>query len=195
MNETRVFKTYKYSDILNTTDAVAAYDFAGAGYYEDLRDLYFPRPAEEPPKRRKEWVREKDEAFAGTRAISRKGQGISLLTVLGFLAAAVLLVMVLLAQIQMTALADSAAGLENRISELRTQQNKLVASYETTFSLAEVERCAVEELGMQKPRAEQIVYLDGVGAADRVVVLEQPEQNMFSLGFSSVLDSLWSYFG
>lgn len=195
MNETRVFKTYSYSDLLNAADSAVAYDFAGAGYYEDLREQYFPRPAEAPRKRRDEWVREKDDAFAGTRAISRKGQGISLLTVLGFLMAAVLLVMVLLAQIQMTALADSAAGLENRISELKTEQNKLVAAYETTFSLAEVEEYAIEELGMQKPRADQIVYLDGVGAADRAVILEQEEQNMFSLGVSSVLDSLWSYFG
>lgn len=198
MDETRVFKSYSYSELLNGSDSVLAYDFAGAGYYEDLY-APVPRRAPQPQPRQREqeqeWIREEPEAFARRRAISRKGQGVSVFTVLGFAVAAVLLVMVLLAQIQMTAIADSAAGLENQILELRSEHNKLLAAYETTFSLAEVEDYAVNELGMQKPRADQIVYLDGLGTADRAVILQPQEQSMFALGIESVFDSLWSYFG
>lgn len=196
MDETRVFKSYSYSELLNGSDSVLAYDFAAAGYYEDLY-APAPRPVPRPRQREPEWIREepRDEVFARRRAIRRKGQGISVFTVLGFAVAAVLLVMVLLAQIQMTAISDSAAGLENRILELQGEHNKLLAAYETTFALAEVEDYAVNVLGMQKPRAEQIVYLDGLGTADRAVILQPQEQSMFSLGLESIVDSLWSYFG
>lgn len=194
MDETRVFKTYSYSDVLNGADPLPVYDFAGAGYYEDIQDNYFPRPVSEP-RVREQWVREKAAERSSARVLPRKGIGLFLVTAAGALAAAVLLVMLLLAQIQMTALSDSAAGLENRILELRAEQNRLAAAYETAFSLAEVEEYALNELGMQKPRPEQIVYLSGVGAADRAVIVEEPVQNMFSLGVTSVMDSLWSYFG
>ena len=194
MDKTRVFKSYNPSELLNGPDSVLVYDFAGAGYYEDL---YVPAPRRAPRPREQEWIREepREEAFARRRAIRRKGQGVSVFTVLGFAVAAVLLVMVLLAQVQMTAISDSAAGLETQILVLRAEHNKLLAAYETTFSLAEVEDYAVNVLGMQKPRADQIVYLDGLGTADRAVILQPQEPDGIFQSLESVLDSLWSYFG
>lgn len=194
MDETRVFKTYHPADALNGADSWPLYDFAGAGYYEDRQESAFPRPAA-GPRVRDEWVREKASVRSRSRAAVRKNSAMVLLTAAGALMAAVLLVMLLLAQIQMTALSDSAAGLQNRLAELRTEHSKLVAAYETSFPLSEVEDYAVNELGMQKPSPEQIVYLSGVGADDRAMIVQETSQNMFSLGFESILDTLWSYFG
>lgn len=197
MDETRVFKTY--NSLLEPVMETAAYDYAGAGYYEDLPAprRRSARPVREPVRRAREWIRETPQEAADeleARPISRRGQGISLVTIAGFALAAIMLVMLLMSHVRMTALSDEAAACQSRLTELGEQQNKLQARYEQTFSLAEVERYATEELGMQKPRAGQITYLDCLGGSDRAVVIVPEEETMWS-GFSLLLDSIGSYFG
>ncbi len=200
MDQTRVFKSYEYTELPGSSDGLWSFDFAGAGYFEDgyaplPRRAPQPRRAAPSRKREREWIREVPrEHSAGRRAV-RSGARIAPGMILGFCLSALLLVLVLLAQIRMTAISDHAAGLENEILSLRQEQNKLLAEYEASFPLAEVERFALEELGMQKPRPEQIIYLNGLGAEDRAVVIEAREESAFSLGLASAVDSLWAYFG
>lgn len=198
MDETRVFKIYSGSELLRAADAALGYDFAGAGYYEDGSAGLFPglpKTAPVPRRREKEWVRERQDGGLFSRSLRRQARGISFVTVGGFLLAAVLLVLVLLAQIRLTALSDSAAAAESSIRQLQTQQDKLRAEYATTFSLEEVEDYAVNVLGMQKPGAEQIVYLQDLDAQDRAVVLAPEEENLISQSLRSLADCLRSYFG
>lgn len=198
MDETRVFKTYNV--VLDPTVRPAAYDYASAGYYEDaaLPRRRSARSAGQSSRRVREWIREYPEESAAVdeidaRPISRRGQGISLLTIAGFALAAVLLVVLLLCHIRMTALSDAAAASQTRLTELTEQQRKLQARYEEVFTLSEVERYATEELGMQKPRAGQITYLDALGGSDRAVVIVPEEKD--GLDLSLLLDSIRSYFG
>lgn len=200
MDETRVFKTY--NRLLEPAAGPAAYDYAGAGYYEDIPAprRRSARPVQEPVRRAREWVREQPEDAEvldeiEARPISRRGQGVSLLTVGGFALAAVLLVMLLMSHIRMTAVSDAAAASQTRVEELTEQQHKLQARYEEAFSLGEVERYATEELGMQKPRAGQITYLDGLGGADRAEVIVQEEKNTRTPYFAGLMDCIRSYFG
>lgn len=204
MDQTRVFKPYEYSELLGGSDSVWSFDFAGAGYYEDSyapiptpapRRRSEPRPATRPRRREQEWIREYPRERAAAHEAVRPRARIAPGMILAFCLAAVLLALVLFAQIRMTAFSDSAAGLENQILQLRSEQNKLLSEYEASFPLAEVERYAREELGMQPPQPEQIVYLDGLGTSDRAVVIVPEKTNAFSLGLESVGDSLWAYFG
>lgn len=196
MDETRVFKTY--NSILEPVGRSVAYDWVQAGYYEDIPAprRRSDRPVREPVRRAREWIRETPQEAADeieARPISRKGQGISLLTVAGFALAAVMLVLLLMSHIRMTALSDAAAASQTRLTELSEQQHKLQAQYEQAFSLSEVERYATQELGMQKPRASQIVYLDAIGGSDRAEIIT-PEEEPW-LDFSLLLDAVRSYFG
>ncbi len=198
MDETRVFKTY--NGILEPVGRSAAYDYAAAGYYEDVPRRRSARPVREPVRRVREWVREDadeidtlDEIEA--RPISRKGQGISIATIAGFVFAAMLLVLLLMSHIRLTALSDAAAASQTRLSELSEQQNKLQARYEQAFTLSEVERYATQELGMQKPRAGQITYLETIGGTDRAEVVVPERESAFAPLFDGLVDSLRSYFG
>lgn len=200
MEETRVFKTY--NGILEPVGRSAAYDYASAGYYEDasVQRRRSARPVREPVRRVREWVREDadeidtlDEIEA--RPISRKGQGISIATIVGFVFAAMLLVLLLMSHIRLTALSDAAAASQTRLSELSEQQNKLQARYEQAFTLSEVERYATQELGMQKPRAGQITYLETIGGTDRAEVVVPERESAFAPLFDGLADSLRSYFG
>ncbi len=199
MDETRVFKTYNAR--LEPAEGPMSYDYADAGYYEDIPipRRRSTRTVREPVRRVHDWVREwpedaieeADEIEA--RPISRRGQGVSLLTLGGFALAAVLLVLLLMSHIRMTMVSDAAAASRTRVEELTEQQHKLQAQYEVTFSLAEVERYATEELGMQKPRAGQITYLDGLGGSDRAEIITQDSARPSY--FAELLAQIRAYFG
>ena len=131
---------------------------------------------------------EREEAAAKDR------QGFSVLSLLGVGAAVVLLTMMLLAQIRLTDISDTAAKLESQISQLETERDKLTVEYESVFNLKEVEERAVNVLGMQEPDNEQIFYLTGVASADRAVVVTKQDADMFSLGIADILSSVKAYF-
>ena len=73
---------------------------------------------------------------------------------------ALLLVLSLLTAARTTAVNDRAAALKQEIAALRTENEILLARCESAVSLETLEHYALEELGMQPPRSEQIVYLD-----------------------------------
>lgn len=73
---------------------------------------------------------------------------------------AVLLVLSLLASIKLAALNDTASRLTAQIKELRDENAALTAQYECCVSIDELERRAVEELGMRRCTPEQIEYID-----------------------------------
>ena len=100
-------------------------------------------------------------------------QAIAPLAVLGFAIAAVLIVVSLVA--------------------LQEQQTRLRIDYESAFNLTEIEDYAIHELGMQKPRSDQLYYISS-DATDTAVVLDQNAAEPLSLAdrlgdfFSSILE-------
>lgn len=134
------------------------------------------------------------EERAVRRHAVRSRQTVSPAAIIGFACAAVLLVFTLMAKIQLTAVTDQSVELENTLAELKTEQARLQIEYESAFNLTEIEEYATRELGMQRPREDQIYYLQG-SAPDKAVVLEdtQEEKGFFDRLYE-MLDFIGEYF-
>ena len=107
-------------------------------------------------------------------------QSVSIGAVLGAAVAVVMLVFLVMAQVRMSIANKDVLALENQVKALQARQDDLEISYETAFNLTELEDYAVNELGMQKPRSDQIYYVNGAGE-DRTVILDE-----------TVLQSSWT---
>ena len=121
-------------------------------------------------------------------------QAIAPLAVLGFAIAAVLIVISLVARVQLSQASAEVSALEDQYAELQEQQTRLRIDYESAFNLTEIEDYAIHELGMQKPRSDQLYYISSSDAADTAVVLDQNAAEPLSLAdrlgdfFSSILE-------
>ena len=91
--------------------------------------------------------------------------------IFGALVAAAMVVLLMMAQVRMSIANKDVLALENQVKALQAEQADLEISYETAFNLTELEDYAVNELGMQKPRSDQIYYVNGA-AEDRTVILD-----------------------
>jgi len=121
-------------------------------------------------------------------------QAISPVAVVGYLIAAALLIFSLLARVQLTAASDECVALESSLAELQDQQSKLLIAYESSINLPEIEDYAVNVLGMQKPRSDQVYYISG-SVQDKAVVLADTEEDVgFVDRVGDFLSSLAEYF-
>lgn len=120
-------------------------------------------------------------------------QAIAPLAVLGFAIAAVLIVVSLVARVQLSQASAEVSALEDQYTQLQEQQTRLRIDYESAFNLTEIEDYAIHELGMQKPRSDQLYYISS-DATDTAVVLDQNAAEPLSLAdrlgdfFSSILE-------
>lgn len=128
------------------------------------------------------------------RAKVRTQQALSPIALIGFACAAVLLVFTLMAKIQLTMVTDEAVQLESQLSELKLDQSRLLIKYESAFNLTEIEEYATSVLGMQRPREEQIVYLNS-SVPDKAVILDG-EKDSYGLSdrLYDMLRSIGEYF-
>ena len=188
MYEEKTFK--RYNLVTGAVDGTLAYDFGSSVYYPQEEEEAESRPSRRTRHRRQEWVREKnrDEALAGDRR-----PGVSPMACIGLLAAVMLILMMLLAQIELVNVSNAAAALESQISELKTEQGRLTAEYETVFNLKAVEEYAVDVLGMQEPDESQISYLTNVSPDDKAVIIEQDAGSGLFLGFEDLVASVKAY--
>ncbi len=121
-------------------------------------------------------------------------QAIAPLAVLGFAIAAVLIIISLVARVQLSQTSAEVSTLEDQYTELQEQQTRLRIDYESAFNLTEIEDYAIHELGMQKPRSDQLYYISSSDATDTAVVLDQSAAEPLSLAdrlgdfFSSILE-------
>ena len=194
MADVKTFNTYNF--VTGAVDGTQAYDFSNPGLYLD--EEIYSEPELEPRKKEKlqprEWIKEDVRTKVKAKRAAKVGQGVPVLSILGVGVAAVLLAMMLLAQIRLTDISYSAAKLEDQISALEQEQDKLTVEYETIFNLKDVETIAVDQLGMQEPVNEQIYYLTGVASADKAEVVTKGDADMFSLGLSDIISSIKAYF-
>ena len=79
---------------------------------------------------------------------------------IGFCFSAALLILSLLTSIKLAAVNDTAARLEKEVARLKNENEILRAEYENSLSLEEIERYAIEELGMQRCFPNQIIYVE-----------------------------------
>lgn len=125
----------------------------------------------------------------------KKRRAINPLSVIGFLAAAALLIFSLLDRVALTEISDQCSQLETKIEELEDARARLLIEYESAYNLTEIEDYAINQLGMQKPGSDQIRYINGI-ARDRAVILAPTEEELsFTDKISGFLFSLREYFG
>ncbi len=164
-----------------------AFDYSKAAPYQEgmgrpvERQVIIPAP----PKIREE---------AAVRARVQTNQAVSPFALIGFVCAAILIVFTLMAKIQLTSATNETVKLENQLSELKVAQNRLSINYEKAFNLTEIEEYATKNLGMQRPRDEQIYYLDSSVPDKAVVITDSGAKNGFVERLFDAISSISEYF-
>ena len=139
-----------------------AYDFNNPALFPELTQ----EPTGEtvaPPE-----TREREKAVP----VTRPRYAVAPTAIVGAALAAVVLVFSLLARVELVGLSDEATELTDRLAVLEEDRTRLLIAYESTFNLHEIEGTAILELGMQKARGDQILYVGG-SAPDKAVVLAE----------------------
>jgi len=93
----------------------------------------------------------------------------SLFIAVVFVFSAFITVLSLLASIKLNALGDSAARVTQMAEELEQENRQLAAQAETMMSMEELERYAIEVLGMQHCSPDQIIYIEVPAGQDVVI--------------------------
>ena len=175
----------------NAVNGSLAYDFDNPELYREI-EYGLPLPFDAPPAEA-EQTQEQEEVLPQTRSRARAKQSVAPAAVLGVLIAAAMFVAAIMAQIQLTGLSTERVALEAELAELQTKNAQLQIAYESAFNLTEIEEYAVTELGMQKPGADQITYID-TSSPDRAVVISGGGGDSFVDRLSDFLAGLGSYF-
>ena len=162
-----------------------AYDFDNPELYRD--DVSVAQPKARPQVQTRTRVRTRAKNVVHTK------QSIAPLSIVGMLAAAFLVVVAILAQAQIVAISSTSVSLQNELAQLEEQQTKLRIAYESAFNMAEIEDYAIHSLGMQKPRADQIFYID-TSSPDKAVVIAGGESVGFVDRVSDYLSGMAAYF-
>ena len=164
-----------------------AYDYGRAETYREKMDRPVDRQVIIPAPPR---IREQ----TATAAKVKTKQGVSPLAIIGYACAAILIVFTLMAKIQLTEVTDTSAQLEEQLSDLNTAQNRLRINYEKAFNLTEIEEYATTQLGMQRPRDEQVYYLESTVPDKAVILSGKDDENKASFvdrvfdAFSSIAE-------
>ena len=114
----------------------------------------------------------------------RERQHASPLVLLGFAAAAAMVVMLLMSYAQLTAISHEVVLLQSELSALEDRHVELLGRYERTFDLAAIKEAA-EAAGMAKPSSSQIYYVD-LSAPDNVVLYARAGENALSRAAASM---------
>ena len=109
-------------------------------------------------------------------------------TVVGMLAVACMLVLVVFGYVQLFEATSEVSKLENQLSALQSQQTQLQSRYEARIDLDAISAEA-GTLGLSKPSQEQIVYLD-LSGADRAEIYQEEKTSVVSEILSAMEQSV-----
>lgn len=121
-------------------------------------------------------VRPRERVRTRTRVQVREQQRVSLFAIAGFLAVAVVAVVVLMGYIQLSLLNSQTMQLNQQLDSLQTEEGKLLSQYERTFDLQAIEDELLASGEMVKPKAGQIFYID-LSEPDAAMVHGSQEEN------------------
>lgn len=169
------YSSYKTRYVSGT----AAYDYDSARAFPEYG---FDQEIELPVARK---LRE-DVVSDAKPAVS---QAISPVAILGFALVAVLMVFSLFARAQLSQVSLQVVEQQTMLEELAAEKQKLLVQYEFAFNLAEIEDYAIQELGMQQPRSEQVYYISS-GVADKAEILT-PEHK--ESGLQKIFSTIGEY--
>ncbi len=140
-----------------------------------------PQVQEEPAPRRQ------TRTHAKTRPSPLLAAGIAVL--------GVMVIVLLLGYTRLTAVSNQVSAIRSDIAALEEEHVSLLTNYERTFDLATIKQKA-EEMGMSKPSAGQIEYID-LSGDDQAVVYRANEDGVLQTVRTTVeaaAASVWEYF-
>ena len=161
-----------------TTYGNLAYDFT-------TTETFYPDNTYAEPE-----VGSKPEVKEEVQALPRVRQSFAPTALVGFACAAVMVVFLLMAQIQLVEVSDQTAQLKTALSELQLEQARLLIGYESAFNLTEIEEYAIDVMGMQKPRSDQVFFIDGAAPDKANILQSEKEENGLLDRFSDMIASL-----
>ena len=129
---------------------------------------------------------------AMSRRNRRRNRAGAVALLLGGVMAVFLLLASLFGQIRLTALNDEAVRLSASIEQHRREQAQLLINHEMIYDLYRVENYAREELGMHRPRGDQLQPLEPQ-LPDRVTLYPENADTLVGWGIS-LLDSIAACF-
>ncbi len=144
---------------------------------------------------------ERERTLERPKELTRESQktqttfGLPILAVFGCIAVAVLVVFLLLGYVELTELSADKQVLEKEISELTQQNDRLKVTYEQTFNMSEVERYAINVLGMTKlsEKETSVIRLDKADKAEILGVDDSRKGILDTL--SELVEAISEYFG
>ena len=143
-----------------------------------------PRPKSRP----------KERALVRPKVQVREAGQVSVFAVVGFLAVGVFAVLLMLSTVQLTMVSDEVVSLRSELSDLQSEEAKLMAQYELAFDPSTIEEKVTADGSMVKPAAGQIYTLD-LSEADSVVHYDQESTGTgFLATVQGMIDSALSYF-
>lgn len=107
---------------------------------------------------------------------------------------AVLLVMLLQTHMELTAVSNETAILEDTIAELRDENSRLEIECESVFNMEEVEQTAHSVIGMVKADADQVTYLRST-SEDVAVIMDPPAEETTLEKSAGLLRRFLAFFG
>ena len=168
-----------------------AYDFNNPELYADEYASYGSTAERAVPRAKPQ---------TGTRVRTRAKtvrhtkQSIAPSAILGMGIAAFLFVVALMANIALMDVSAGSAELESELDQLREEQTRLLIAYESAFNLTEIEEYATSSLGMQKPKADQIYYIDTSSPDKAMVIADSTEAGLFDR-VADIISGIGEYFG
>ena len=132
---------------------------------------------------------------AGSDALAIPIGEIALTAVIGYLIAGLLLVMVLMSYIQFTIISDQSVSIAAQITQLKEEHARLIVDFERAVNLNEVERYAIQELGMIAPTSDQFNYFDLSGTDTAIILKDGKGSDSAADGFfKGIVNGLAEYF-
>ena len=139
-------------------------------------------------------VRPRERALTRPKVRVREAGQISVFAVVGFLAVGVFAVLLMLSTVQLTMVSDEVISLRSQLSDLQSEEAKLMAQYELAFDPSTIEEKVTADGSMVKPAAGQIYTLD-LSESDSVVYYDQESTGGSLLDtVRDMIDGALSYF-
>lgn len=127
------------------------------------------------------------------KANSARRRGGRIMLLFGAVLAVGLVLATLYGRIALTALNEEGVELSGAVTALRKEQDRLLIRRSELYDLERVEAYAVNELGMQRPRGEQISPLD-TQRPDRVTLYPENRERSGGERMISLLDTIAACF-
>jgi hypothetical protein len=110
------------------------------------------------------------ESVRSVRSGQRTARGVSLFSVVGFVAVASLMVLVVLAYVSMNSVSRATVDMKTRLESLTEEERRLKLAHESAFDAMEIEAYAVNVLGMI-PAMEGVAGTINVEAVDKAEII------------------------